>query len=131
MSADECAHCGDAPHAGRCEEEEPRYAYAVVTEIPPNEKGGNMATALGAIYETLDSHMTYRSLGMDGINLAIPVFTLAEIMILDADTGREVAGRGRKPSKWDVSIEHFQVLEEAVLCATETIDNYATTTKET
>lgn len=99
------------------------YSYAVVTKIPPHEKGGNMATALGQIYATLDGHLTYQSLGMDGINMAIPVFTLGEIMILDDDTGREVVGKGRKPSKWVVSIEHFQVLEEAVMCAEDTQAN--------
>ena len=101
------------------------YTYAVVTEIPPNEKGGNMATALGQIYTTHDEHRSYQRLDMAySMNMAMPVFGLAEILILDADTGREVAGAGRKPNKWDVSIETFQVLKEAILCAEEVIEKY-------
>ncbi len=100
------------------------YTYAVITEIPPNTKGGNMATALGQLYMTTDEHRTYENLGMQAINLAIPVFALAEILILDAEDGREIAGRHRKPGKWTVSTEHFQVLEEAVLCAETVMENY-------
>ena len=109
------------------------YTYAVVTEIPPPEKGGNMATALGQLYLTTDEHRSYENLGMQAMNFAIPVFTLAEILILDDEYGRELVGKGRKPSKWDVSIETFQVLEEAIACAEEVIvtaTNKATAAKE-
>ncbi len=110
------------------------HTYTVVTEIPPHEKGGNMATALGQIYTTHDEHRSYQRLDMAyTMNMAIPVFTLAEILILDNEYGREVAGKGRKPSKWDVEIEHFQDLERAIVCAEEVIvtaTNKATATHE-
>lgn len=51
----------------------------------------------------------------------VHVFIPGEILILD-DDGREVAGRGRKPGKWDVSIETFDTLEAAAKRAAEVMD---------
>ncbi len=92
--------------------------YAVITSTPSPLKLGNMATGLGQVFITLDGHITYERLGIESMNFGLEVFHVGEILILD-DAGREVAGRGRKPSKWDVDIETFQVLEEAVECALE------------
>lgn len=52
------------------------------------------------------------------LGLRCPVFTVGEILILDA-SGREVGGRGRKPSKWDVEVEYFDDLGAAVRRARE------------
>jgi hypothetical protein len=67
---------------------------------------------------------TYREIGpeenmetikaKDLIWAKLPVFDLGEILILDSPYGREVCGRGRKPSKWFVEFEHFTKLEYAV-----------------
>lgn len=43
----------------------------------------------------------------------MPVFAVGEILILD-DDGREIAGHGRKPSKWAVTCEEFDTIEEAL-----------------
>lgn len=42
-----------------------------------------------------------------------PVFSLGEILILDSEYGRSIPD-GRKPSKWFVSYECFENLEDAV-----------------
>jgi len=49
-----------------------------------------------------------------------PVFEEGEILIVD-ETGREVAGRCRKPSKWLVEYEEFDDLAKAVKRAREII----------
>ncbi len=94
--------------------------YAVITDTSSPLKLGNMATGFGQVFVTFDGHMTYEPLGMEAMNFGVEVFHRGEILILDID-GREVAGRGRKPSKWDVEVETFQVLEEAIECAHEVV----------
>ncbi len=46
-----------------------------------------------------------------------PVFTVGEILI--TQNGREIAGKGRKPSKWDVEYESFDDLNDALVRALE------------
>jgi hypothetical protein len=53
--------------------------------------------------------------------LRAPCFTLGEILILDG-SGREVCGRGRKPSKWFIETEGFGTIEEAAARAIEITD---------
>ena len=50
--------------------------------------------------------------------IRVPVFEPGEILIVD-ETGREVAGYCRKPSKWMVEYEEFDNLEEAIKRARE------------
>jgi hypothetical protein len=52
-------------------------------------------------------------LGPAYLNLRAPVFVLGEVLVLDGD-GREVAGRGRKPDKWDVDCERFDSIDDAI-----------------
>jgi len=52
--------------------------------------------------------------------IRVPVFTVGEILIVD-DSGREVAGALRKPSKWWVEYEEFDDLREAIKRARELI----------
>jgi len=42
-----------------------------------------------------------------------PVFVAGEILVVNLD-GRELFGRGRKPSKWGVEFEEFATIEEAL-----------------
>ena len=42
-----------------------------------------------------------------------PVFVLGEILVVD-ESGREIGGKGRKPSKWWVEHETFNNVEDAV-----------------
>lgn len=46
-------------------------------------------------------------------------FVLGEILI--CEDGREVAGRGRKPSKWFVGRRIFDNVEDAIKCAQEVL----------
>jgi len=50
--------------------------------------------------------------------IKVPAFEVGEILIVD-ETGREVAGHCRKPSKWMVEYEEFDNLEEAIKRARE------------
>lgn len=45
--------------------------------------------------------------------IRVPVFQEGEILIID-ESGREIAGLGRKPSKWAVEYEVFDNLEDAI-----------------
>lgn len=45
--------------------------------------------------------------------IRVPVFQEGEILIIDK-SGREIAGLGRKPSKWAVEYEVFDNLEDAI-----------------
>lgn len=66
-----------------------------------------------------DDHITDDS---NVLHVRLPVFELGEIVILDSEHGREVAGRGRKPSKWFVECEHFSSLKMAVERAKQVLD---------
>jgi hypothetical protein len=48
----------------------------------------------------------------------VPVFVEGEILILEAESGREIAGHLRKPSKWFVEYEVYDSLEEAIKAVT-------------
>jgi len=50
------------------------------------------------------------------LSIRVKNFELGEILILD-DYGREIGGRGRKPSKWFVEHKEFDSLDEAIECA--------------
>lgn len=96
--------------------------FAVVTRVPPAHEIGNMATAIGAIY-VADSHDPLANLvpigeihpggALVALNWRLAVFTLGEILVLD-EHDREIAGQTSKPSKWDVTVEHFDTIEDAI-----------------
>ncbi len=101
------------------------YTFAVITRVPdPDKSGGNLAVAFGLRVDpqalggdALDPPRKLADMGIIPVHslwLRAPVFELGEIVILDGTYGREVAGRQRKPHKWDVDVEHFNDLEEAV-----------------
>jgi hypothetical protein len=98
--------------------------YLVITKIPTEEEskatGGNLAAVM-ELYKALDGQPG-RHERIDPLTcvlvLRAPVFTLGEVLIVDGD-GREMAGQGRKPSKWDVSYEEFDDPEQAVARAIE------------
>jgi len=43
----------------------------------------------------------------------VPCFRLGELLILDAEYGRELVGMGRKPKKWFISFELYDDFETA------------------
>ncbi len=95
--------------------------YGVITEVPEAETGHNMATAF-PLYQRastdptkLEVEVVSGELGMLVLTQFLePVFVLSEIMILDDPWGREIAGAGRKPSKWGVKCETFPTIHEAI-----------------
>lgn len=94
--------------------------FGVITDIPDPTTGGNLASAMDLYRQIEDGNESNGWLGrferldiMVALELRYPVFTLGEILVLD-DSGREVSGIGRKPSKWFVSYETFDTIELAV-----------------
>jgi len=106
--------------------------YAVVTRVPQYDQetgvmpAGNLAAAIGVYTQTAEPDASNGYLGRFELDpqmaltlmltCRMEVFTLGEILVLGED-GREISGRGRKPSKWDVTIESFNTIEAAVQCA--------------
>lgn len=82
--------------------------YIVITSVPGGDKvDGNLATALGQIY--LENG---QQVGIESLALRVRVFEPGEILICNG--GREVAGKGRKPSKWFIEYEEFDNINDAV-----------------
>lgn len=52
------------------------------------------------------------------LNMRTPVFQVGEVLIVD-DNGRELPYPGRKPAKWDVETEEFEIdrLGDALACS--------------
>lgn len=89
------------------------FSYGVITHIDPK---GNYAAATNlriregnGPYEVPDPDLDVALF----LKFGQPVFSLGEILVLD-DSGREVAGLGRKPSKWRVTYELFYDIALAV-----------------
>lgn len=109
--------------------------YAVVTRVPPTTEAGNMAVALDIYVQVeepgpgndyrgkLESAIPY--LGAATLALRRPVFALGEVLILDGEHGRELAGHGRKPSKWDVQVEYFDDARAACARGNQAIEDDA------
>jgi hypothetical protein len=91
------------------------YKFSVITEVNEDDVGN--AAMCGPIYiaDLGDPLQRHRPVEFDALMvLRTPVFHLAEILIIDDLSGREVAGQGRRASKWDVRTEEFDTLEEAI-----------------
>lgn len=95
------------------------YVFAVITRIPDPAKGegGNMACSLSVARSGTKGGVLAVELLPPVLQLGLrtPVFALGEVVILDGENGREVCGAQRKPSKWDVDVEHFASVRDAVL----------------
>jgi hypothetical protein len=54
-----------------------------------------------------------------------PAFEVGEILMVDPDFGRELSGRGRKPTRWDIGTETFPAksLNKAYKCSVAAINN--------
>lgn len=101
------------------------YTFAVITKVPKVREGNEYDQILvegwdetneEVIYHLPKEDVKYRAVDTKYVNAKLPVFHLGEILILD-EIGREVAGMGRKPSKWSVEINSFDTLDEAIECA--------------
>jgi len=82
---------------------------AVVTKTDPTD----LTLPLGGLF-----YSDGADLGDKTLVFRQPVFMMGEILILDGD-GREIGGRMRKPDKWDVTIEIYRTIEDAVTRAEE------------
>lgn len=90
-----------------------KTTIAVVTQVPAiPEHGSNRAACFA--YRKGEREPCFEALH----TLETDVFVLGEILILGSDA-REVSGKGRKPSKWDVAYEEFDSIEEAAIRARE------------
>jgi len=100
--------------------------FGVITKVPDGDGiTGNLACPIGDIYivtgkatEANDYKEPVKQVGLECMAMRTPVFTLGEILVGGCDH-RELAGRGRKPGKWDVECEWFDTVEEAVAKAEE------------
>lgn len=97
----------------------------VVTRVADPSTGGNLA--IGDVWldpqaqggEPMAAHQRLAdALGrpMLALYLRVPVFTVGELLVLDHN---ERDTMGRKPSKWDVDVETFDNIDEAVARAHE------------
>jgi|GEM_PF-2697091 len=119
------------------------YTFGVITKVPKNVEDGNkyddllvrdrkteedvmtMANACGyKAYRFYDDEENDGISREDVVHVCLPVFSLGEILILD-NYGREIAGRGRKPSKWSVTCEEFDSLDNAIECSQKVLSEEA------
>lgn len=91
--------------------------FGVVVKVPEGDDVfGNLAIPSDGVWIARDpsNPMKVESVGPHMLlALRVPVFAMGEILVLD-ESGREVAGHGRKPSKWSVDVETFDTIELAV-----------------
>jgi hypothetical protein len=96
--------------------------FCVITSVPEAPDVGNLALDVQVYLQ--DEGNGYKAfsdpdlLGPGVLMLRTPVFVAGEILILD-DSGREVAGKGRKPDKWGVKFEYFDDIHSAIRRAQE------------
>ena len=93
--------------------------FGVITDV--SKRYGNMASAAGQVFvKTKDGNADnswvdeYEYVSFtEAMELYTQVFWKGEILVLD-ESGREIGGVGRKPSKWFVTCEHFNNIEDAI-----------------
>lgn len=95
------------------------YEFYVITKVPGLSEQGNMAHEF--MYDGWD-YSNDCKISVIGLSdtlkplgeCKVPVFEEGEIVICNAEYGREVCYPGRKPTKWDVEYEVFDNLDDAV-----------------
>jgi hypothetical protein len=118
----------------------PKIKYAVITEasLKPSGEEGNWEDSIAVInpeeqtlYVGAEPSNNDSILFLEPFTITLkdkaytinrvktPAFMKGEILIIDAETEREIAGLRRKPSKWDVKYEVYDNVEEAVKKALE------------
>lgn len=101
-----------------------KYTYLVITKVPLEDENGNFNP--GNLYnpilytERTDGKWEMNPKKMKGkkikncdCGVSTPNFDIGEILIVD-ESGREITGKMRKPSKWYVETECFDSLEKAI-----------------
>jgi len=96
--------------------------FQVITKVPPLTEGGNLAIPMVPLLEEIESMSEANDwkgkykpveLGLAMLTLRQPVFKLGEIVITNSGD-REAISPQRKASKWDVEVEEFDSIEDAV-----------------
>lgn len=96
--------------------------FQVVIKVPPDTEGGNLAMPHVPLIEEVEPMSEknnwkgkYKPVQFGGAILSLrqPVFALGEIVITSSGD-REIVGGLRKASKWDVKVEEFDNIEDAV-----------------
>lgn len=102
--------------------------FIVITEAKPDDRG-NLAMAGPLFIEDAEAQTVTPFFDLLprpeylGLFLALraPVFEQGEILVVD-DDGREVGGAGRKPSKWGITYNHFNTVEEAIAASRKAVE---------
>ncbi len=106
---------------------------AVITKLPdkndPEEREGNLYDHMvivdinGNLYDNVEDlpQEIRESHGWRIESIKMETFTLGEILVLSDGYGREVSGHGRKPGKWYVDYEIFELsrIDDAIKRAIE------------
>lgn len=108
--------------------------FGVVTRVADPRHGGNMAEAITSVMIEVRRPMApdwrpvlqpvTEVIGPSALALRVPVFRLGEILVMP-DGGlseRELVPPYRKPSKWDVDVELFDDLTEAILVSCRVVE---------
>lgn len=97
--------------------------YAVIIKVPsPGENSGNLAMGMGQVFISPVAVGLPHDAPVLGIGdalaapqleiyLLIPVFKVGELLVLDSNDRDQF---GRKPSKWFITYECFDNVEDAV-----------------
>lgn len=99
--------------------------YLVITAVPGEGEGGNMAAALGEVHRGVGDQghgMPERYEPILSLDLFLPVFHVGEVLIVEPGSEREYGYPGRKPSKWQVTYERYADVQAACRRAQEVID---------
>jgi hypothetical protein len=95
-----CKGCGDSKidnkyKCSSCLVQDKEFKWAVITKA--EDKLGNQYDETKNMNAHPDKWITVK----------VQNFTIGEILMIDPWFGRELSGKGRKPSKWDVEYEVF------------------------
>lgn len=91
--------------------------FGVITKVPETGERGNLATALGRLFvDPQHSGGSWDDPPEQNLALSlaclVPVFQLGELLVIGSDDRDQFT---RKPSKWSVTCEYFDDIEEAVI----------------
>lgn len=96
-----------------------KYEFYVITHTPDLLESGN--TCHDFLWDGYDFtnkrklvHVGHSNIGKPIGECKVAVFEVGEIVICDTINGREVCYPGRKPSKWAVTYDIFDNLDDAI-----------------
>lgn len=91
--------------------------YQVITGVPDMNDVEKAVGNLAAVFELWGTdyvgRATHRINPLECLALRAPVFHVGEILIVNFD-GREIGHLGRKASKWSVTYDEYERVEDAI-----------------